>query len=58
MLNRGNPEFKLIEKDGKKNDRQYYCVGCGGMATKTAYFQTEGAVILERYCDACASKMN
>ncbi len=29
------------------------CVYCGIRATKTAHFKTEGAIILERYCDTC-----
>jgi hypothetical protein len=33
-------------------------VGCGSVATQTAFFKTEGAIIVERYCDACASKFN
>jgi hypothetical protein len=58
MIDRGKPEFEPIEKDGKKkNERQYFCVGCGSLATQTAFFKIEGAVIVERYCDACASKI-
>ena len=56
MINRSKPEFKPIEKEGKKSERQYFCVGCGSVATQTAFFKIEGAVIVERYCDACASK--
>jgi hypothetical protein len=58
MLDRGNPEFKPIEKDEKNKDKQYFCVGCGSGATQIALFKIEGAVILERYCDVCASKLN
>jgi hypothetical protein len=57
MIDRSKPEFKPIEKEGKKNERQYFCIGCGGIATQTALFKTEGAVLVERYCDTCASKM-
>ena len=57
MIDRGKPEFKPIEKDERKSERQYFCVGCGGKATKTAHFRIEGAVIIERYCDDCASKI-
>ena len=52
MINRSNPEFKPIEKE-KGRDRQYYCIGCGKIATQTANFKMEGAIILERYCDKC-----
>jgi hypothetical protein len=58
MLDRGNPEFKPIEKDEKNKERQYFCVGCGSMATQIAFFKIEAAVIIERYCDICASKLN
>lgn len=57
-MDRGKPEFKPIEKDEKKSERQYFCVGCGGLATQTAHFKIEGAIIIERYCDACASKIS
>ena len=57
MIDRGKPKFEPIVKDPKKSDRQYFCVGCGGVATQTALFKIEGAVIVERYCDNCASKM-
>jgi hypothetical protein len=58
VIDRGKPKFEPIVKDGKKNERQYFCVECGGVATQTALFKIEGAVIIERYCDDCASKMN
>jgi transcription elongation factor Elf1 len=56
MINRGKTEFKPIEKDERKADRQYFCVACGSVATQTAHIKIEGAIIIERYCDACASK--
>jgi hypothetical protein len=28
------------------------------MATQIAFFKIEAAVIIERYCDICASKLN
>jgi hypothetical protein len=55
---RGIPEFKPIEKDEKNKERQYFCISCGGGATQTAFFKIEGATIIERYCDVCASKLN
>jgi hypothetical protein len=58
MSNRSEPEFKPIERDAKNKDRIYFCVGCGGVATQTAFFKTEGAVIVERYCDICTSKLS
>lgn len=57
MINRSKPEFKPIEKDEKRGDRSYFCVGCGSVATQTALFKIEGATIIERYCDKCAKKV-
>jgi hypothetical protein len=56
-MDKGNPEFEPIQKDEKIN-KIYFCIGCGSVATQTALFKIEGAVILERYCDVCASKLN
>jgi hypothetical protein len=56
-MDKGNPEFEPIQKV-EKNNKTYFCVGCGGVATQTAVYKVEGAVILERYCDHCASKSN
>jgi hypothetical protein len=56
VIDRGEPEFEPIVKDPKKSDRHYFCVECGNVATQTGLFKIEGAVIVERYCDVCASK--
>ncbi len=56
VMDRGKPDFEPIVKDPKKSERQYFCVECGNVATQTALFKIEGAVIIERYCDDCASK--
>ncbi|HEY7109029.1 MAG TPA: hypothetical protein VH415_06360 [Nitrososphaeraceae archaeon] len=58
MLDKANPELKPIEKEANNKVRVYFCVDCGNTATQTALFKIEGAVIVERYCDACASKLN
>jgi hypothetical protein len=58
MTDRSNPEFEPIERNVKNKGRRYFCIGCGGEATKTALFKVEGATIVERYCDRCASKIN
>jgi hypothetical protein len=36
----------------EKNSR--FCIGCGELATKIVKYSTEGAVIVEKYCDKCA----
>jgi hypothetical protein len=47
--------LKSIEpftSSSEKNSR--FCIGCGELATKMVKYSTEGAVILEKYCDKCA----
>jgi hypothetical protein len=56
-VDRSNPKFEPIGKDEKNKERKYYCVGCGGSATQTAFFKIQGATIVERYCDSCAKKL-
>jgi hypothetical protein len=58
MINRSKAKFEPIEKDEKRKDRGYFCIGCGSVATQTALFKIEGATIIERYCDRCAKKVN
>jgi hypothetical protein len=36
----------------KKSSR--FCAGCGEPATKLVKYDTEGAIIIEKYCDKCA----
>jgi hypothetical protein len=36
----------------EKNSR--FCIGCGELATKLVKYDTEGAIIIEKYCDKCA----
>jgi hypothetical protein len=38
--------------NSEKNSR--FCIGCGELATKMVKYDTEGAIILEKYCDKCA----
>ncbi len=48
-------KLKSIEpftSSSEKNSR--FCIGCGELATKIVKYSTEGAVILEKYCDKCA----
>ena len=47
--------LKSIEpftSSAKKNSR--FCIGCGELATKLVKYDTEGAIIIEKYCDKCA----
>jgi len=36
----------------EKNSR--FCIGCGEPAIKLVKYSTEGAIIVEKYCDRCA----
>lgn len=36
----------------EKNSR--FCIGCGEPATKLVKYSTEGAILVEKYCDRCA----
>jgi hypothetical protein len=48
-------KLKSIEpftSSSEKNSR--FCIGCGEPATKIVKYSTEGAVILEKYCNKCA----
>ncbi|MDP9304881.1 MAG: hypothetical protein M3O68_00870 [Thermoproteota archaeon] len=47
--------MKSIEpftSSAEKNSR--FCIGCGAPATKLVKYSTEGAIIIEKYCDICA----
>jgi len=48
-------KLKSIEpftSSAKKSSR--FCAGCGEPATKLVKYDTEGAIIIEKYCDKCA----
>ena len=48
-------KLKSIEpftSNAEKNSR--FCIGCGEPATKLVKYSTEGAIIVEKYCDKCA----
>jgi hypothetical protein len=32
-------------------------VNCGKIATQIAYFNMDGATVIERYCDTCANSV-
>ena len=36
-----------------KDKKMKFCVNCGHIASHTAYFHIEGAMIIERYCNTC-----
>lgn len=34
-----------------------FCVLCGNVATQEAFFEVEGATLIEKYCDKCVKKV-
>jgi hypothetical protein len=38
---------------GRNAPKPGFCTYCGATATKQALFKQPGAVIIEKYCDAC-----
>ncbi|HEY7080280.1 MAG TPA: hypothetical protein VH500_11300 [Nitrososphaeraceae archaeon] len=50
--------FKSIEpfaSSAEKNSR--FCIRCGEPATMLVKYDTEGAIIIEKYCDRCAKEI-
>jgi len=39
----------------EKNSR--FCLGCGEPATRLVKYSTEGAIIIEKYCEKCANSI-
>ncbi|HEY7777036.1 MAG TPA: hypothetical protein VIA09_00725 [Nitrososphaeraceae archaeon] len=37
--------------------RNSFCIECGNLATQLVKYSTEGAIILEKYCDKCAPRI-
>ena len=52
MLEKTLKSIEPFTPDAKKNSR--FCIGCGELATKIVKYSTEGAIIIEKYCDKCA----
>ncbi|MDP9490551.1 MAG: hypothetical protein M3P28_10200 [Thermoproteota archaeon] len=52
MLEKILKSIEPFTSDPKKNMK--FCIDCGAPATKLVTYSTEGAIILERYCDKCA----
>lgn len=55
MLEKKLKNIETFTADPDKNSR--FCIDCGKLATKRVYYQTEGAIIVEKYCDECVSKV-
>ena len=52
MLEKTLKSIEPFTSSSEKNSR--YCIGCGEPATKLVKYSTEGAIIIEKYCDKCA----
>ena len=52
MLEKKLKSIEPFTSSSEKNSR--FCIGCGELATKLVKYSTEGAVIIEKYCDKCA----
>ena len=52
MLEKTLKSIEPFTSSAEKNSR--FCVGCGELATNIVKYDTEGAIIIEKYCDNCA----
>ena len=52
MLEKTLKSIEPFTSNVEKNSR--FCIGCGEPATKLVKYSTEGAIIIEKYCEKCA----
>jgi hypothetical protein len=52
LLEKSLKSIEPFTSNTEKNSR--FCVGCGELATNIVKYDTEGAIIIEKYCDKCA----
>jgi len=52
MLEKTLKSIEPFTSNAEKNSR--FCVACGEPATMLVKYDTEGAIIIEKYCDKCA----
>jgi hypothetical protein len=55
-----DPSFKQMKKgtnDYKNKVRQRKCLMCDNVATQMLCSDMDGITFIEKYCDACASKI-
>jgi hypothetical protein len=50
-------KLKSVEELIANPRKQLFCIVCGNIASKIAYFETQGATIIERYCNECVKKV-
>jgi hypothetical protein len=52
LLEKTLKSIEPFTSSSEKNSR--FCIGCGELATKLVKYNTEGAIVVEKYCDKCA----
>jgi len=52
LLEKTLKSVEPFTSSAEKNSR--FCIGCGEPATMLVKYSTEGAIIIEKYCDRCA----
>ena len=52
MLEKTLKSIESFTPNLEKHSR--FCIECGEPATKIVKYDTEGAIIIEKYCDKCA----
>ena len=55
MLEKTLKSIEPFTSSAEKNSR--FCIGCGKPATMLVKYNTEGAIIIEKYCDKCAKEI-
>ena len=53
MLEKTLKSIEPFTSNVEKNSR--FCIGCGELATMLVKYSTEGAIIIEKYCEKCAN---
>ena len=48
--------FSLLRSFVDVSGKAKFCVTCGNVVTQEALFNVDGAMLIEKYCDACAKK--
>jgi hypothetical protein len=55
LLEKTLKSIEPFTSSAEKNSR--FCIGCGEPATMLVKYSTEGAIIIEKYCDICAKRI-
>jgi hypothetical protein len=55
LLEKTLKSIEPYSSNAEKNSR--FCIECGQVATKLVKYDTEGAIIIEKYCEKCANSI-